>query len=393
MIQKMVLGDCLDVMRTMPDNNIDFVVTDPPYGLSFMGKNWDGKIPSTEYWKETLRICKPGSMVAAFGGSRTHHHLMVAIEKSGWEIRDVVMWIYGSGFPKSHNFGKKIGHAWSKYGTALKPAYEPIIIAMKPLDGTFAQNADKWGVGGINIDDSRISTNEKLSIGSGKVGYEGGYKNYIPYESLKGRWPANIIFDEEAAEQLDGMTGVLKSGSGDKHTKNKSENIYNDGLKPISGLREYKSNSGGASRFFYCAKASSSERNRGLEGMPLVRSGVERMNNSNGRKESLRDSERLILTKNTHPTIKPISLMKYIITLLAPPGNPLLLDPFAGSGSTLIAAKELGITAIGIEKEQEYYDIACQRIKNWPIPEKQYDLFEDIKNPTPFEAGHKRTRI
>jgi len=367
----------------MPDNSIDFVVTDPPYRLHFMGKGWDGKTPSVDYWKEVFRICKPGSMLAAFGGSRTHHHLMLAIEQAGWEIRDVIMWVYGSGFPKSHNFGRKLGREWEGFGTALKPAYEPIIIAMKPLNGTFAQNAEEWGVGGINIDGCRIEGKPRTTHADGnhiKANSQNiftGLKDMHQKEAPTGRWPANIIFDEEAAQELDQMSGVSTSppigsmgGGSNNHSiyGNFSGKIHENGY----------GDSGGASRFFYCAKASSSERNRGLEGMLLktVPDGrTTPIDNAYQRGETLR--------KNTHPTVKPISLMKYIITLLAPPHKPMnekhplypmpepiLLDPFAGSGSTLIAAKELGISAIGIEKEQEYYNIACQRIQNWPVPEK-----------------------
>ncbi len=323
--QEIIHGDCLTVMKTMDDNTIDFIVTDPPYGLNFMGKKWDDKVPNMEIWKEAFRICKPGSMLAAFGGSRTHHHLMIALEQSGWEIRDCIFWCFGSGFPKSHNnFGLK------GYGTALKPAYEPIILAMKPLDGTFAQNAEKWGLGGINIDECRIETNEKLSIGSNsKSLYEGGFGNGIcNKQHNKGRWPSNLILDEESAEMLDQQSGI------------------------------------NASRFFYCAKASSSERNKGLEGMPLkeCQTGCKgAMPIDDNGKERDRFKKQ---AQNIHPTVKPISLMKYILKLLTPPGNPILLDPFAGSGTTLLAAKELGINAIGIEKELEYYEIAKARIEN-----------------------------
>lgn len=356
---KIILGDCLEEMANMEANSIDFIVTDPPYGLKFMGKDWDHGIPGIPFWEQALRICKPGSMIAAFGGTRTHHRLMVAIEDAGWEIRDCIMWLYGSGFPKSHN---KFG--FEGYGTALKPAWEPIILAMKPLEGTYAQNAEKWGVAGINIDECRIPTNDKLSIGSPKMGYHGTNNPKCRNQSMKdSRWPANLILDEEAGEMLDQQSGNLKSGSGDKHTKNKTANIYKDGIKAISGLRNYDADSGGASRFFYCAKASSSERNRGLEGMPLKEARPLGISNwegqTNGSGEIMGKSAP---QANFHPTVKPIALMKYIIKLLAPPGDPVLLDPFSGSGSTLVAAKELGIRSIGIEKQEEYCEIAKARI-------------------------------
>lgn len=369
-MQKIIHGDCLEIMKGMEDNSIDFIVTDPPYGLNFMGKHWDDKVPNIEIWKEALRVCKPGSMLAAFGGSRTHHHLMIALEQAGWEIRDVIMWIYGSGFPKSHNhFG------FEGYGTALKPAYEPIIIAMKPLDGTYAQNAEKWGVGGINIDESRVKMisqdfeqykkkNESFNgtIGKSVKGFcISPIKNHL---ETKGRWPANIILDEEAAERLDEMTGVLKTGSMKPQNQSSSNKIY--GSRKSASPNGQEASSGGASRFFYCAKASSSERNKGLDGMPLkeIRFGDGRgksheiFNTKSENRPTPTNPKRL----NNHPTVKPISLMKYIIKLLAPPRDPTCLDPFAGSGSTLLAAKELGINCIGIEKEQEYCMIAQARI-------------------------------
>lgn len=322
-------GDCLEEMRKMPENSIDFIVTDPPYGLYFMGKNWDGEIPSKEYWQSALKIAKPGSMMAAFGGSRTHHRLMYTIEDAGWEIRDVIMWIYGSGFPKSHNHFGLPG-----YGTALKPAYEPIILAMKSLDGTYVQNVEKWGLGGINIDESRIETNEKWSqkchdINSNGLLLKKGTIERLCETHHAGRWPANIILDEEAGQMLDEQTGNLGKSLGGKSG---NENAFCGGFinDPYEGKKPGFGDFGGASRFFYCAKASTKERGEG----------------------------------NNHPTVKPISLMKYIIKLLAPPGKPILLDPFAGSGTTLIAAKELGIDAIGIEKEKEYHEIAERRIAN-----------------------------
>lgn len=321
-------GDCLEEMRKMVDNSIDFIVTDPPYGLHFMGKAWDGCIPAIEIWANALRICKPGAMLAAFGGSRTHHHLMMAIEGGGWQIRDCMMYLYGSGFPKSHNFGKKLGGEWSGYGTALKPAYEPIILAMKPLDGTFAHNAEKWGVAGINIDESRIQHNEECKIMKKQqninsiIRQAGRFKETIELK-INGRWPANLILDEEVAEIL-----------------------------------------GSPSRFFYCAKASSAERNNGCDELPLKETSCKYgYNEDRGREGYISPSPK----QNNHPTVKPIALMKYIIKLLAPPGTPTLLDPFAGSGSTLIAAKEMGINAIGIEKEGEYCEIARKRIDNRKI--------------------------
>jgi DNA modification methylase len=315
-------GDCLEVMRSMESNSIDFIITDPPYGLNFMGKDWDKEIPGTDIWKECLRISKSGCMLAAFGGTRTHHHLMLALENSGWEIRDCICWLYGSGFPKSHNkFGLE------GYGTALKPAYEPIILAMKSCEGTFAQNAEKWGLAGLNIDESRIETTDNRSrINNTEPGFYGGWGAKNSESHPKGRWPSNLILDEESAKMLDEQAGHL-IGAGNAIGSARKQNNLGFCTSPERINYKYDKG-GGASRFFYCAKSSIKERG----------------------------------SDNKHPTVKPIALMRYIIKLLAPPNDPLLLDPFAGSGSTLIAAKELGIRSIGIELNPEYCEIARNRI-------------------------------
>jgi len=324
-------GDCLEEMKKFPDNYFSAIVTDPPYGLSFMNKGWDHAVPRTEYWKECLRIAKPGSYLLAMGGTRTFHRLASVIEDSGLEIRDCLMWLYGSGFPKSHNhFGIE------GYGTALKPAWEPIIMAMKRCDGTFAQNAEKWGQAGINIDECRIgfheySQEEWTRKGLARVtGNTYGEHKSFASELPKGRWPANVILDEEAAKRLDEMNGNLKSGDPGIRRKPHSGTERIGQLKnhPIGHKQTGFGDSGGASRFFYCAKASSSERGE----------------------------------DNRHPTVKPLKLMEYLIKLVMPPKNGLLLDPFAGSGTTILAAKRLGFDAIGIEKQPEYCEIAQRRI-------------------------------
>jgi site-specific DNA-methyltransferase (adenine-specific) len=366
---KIINGDCLEEMRKMADNIIDFIVTDSPYGISFMGKGWDKAIPSIEYWQEMLRICKPGAMMACAGMPRMYHRLACVVEDAGWEIRDCIMHLFGSGFPKSHNFGRKLAEEWHGYGTALKPAYEPWLIAMKPLEGTFAQNAEKWGVAGLNIDDSRVGL-EKHTIHPnsylGKTGefvLGGGEKGYIKREPFQvcGRWPANMIFDEEAAGKLDQMTGVLPPPGNKNNSIGTS--IYGSKCETINepGKNCYPGEFGkGASRFFYVAKASSSERNRGLEEVRLKDTNKIGHFNEPGNNGALKNSKPMA---NSHPTVKPIALMKYLLKLLAPPGYPLCLDPFAGSGSTLVAACELNIRCIGIEKEKEYYEIAEARIR------------------------------
>ncbi len=290
MRMSIITGDCLGVMKEMEDNSISAIVTDPPYGLKFMGKEWDHGVPGVPFWKEAIRVSKPGSFLLAFGGTRTYHRLACAIEDAGWQIRDCIQWIYGSGFPKSHNhFGIE------GYGTALKPAYEPIIMAMKPCEGTFKQNAEKWYQAGINIYASRIGKEIRVNppTTKGKTAALGSFENCNGKEStVTGRWPANVILDEEAGKVLDEQSS--------------------------------------ASRFFYCPKASPSERGK----------------------------------ENTHPTVKPIKLMEYLIKLVMPPKDGVLLDPFAGSGSTLVAAQEIGVKSIGIEKSAEYVEIARSRINN-----------------------------
>ena len=333
----------------MADNSIDFVVTDPPYGIKFMNKQWDHGIPGVDFWSEMLRICKPGSMLAAFGGTRTYHRLTCAIEDAGWRIMDCMMFLHGQGFPKAMNFGKKIGGKWEGYSSCgLKPAWEPIILAMKPLDGTFAQNAEKWGVAGINVDESRIYMKEQDFKAYEKK--ELSFKNtegqtstflsspLIRKIETKGRWPANLILDESSAQALDQMTGVSKSSDKARHNNGKSAGRYGK-MNPVES--KGFNDSGGSSRFFkiikdepqnrflYCAKASSAERQG-----------------------------------SKHPTIKPKKLISYIVKLLAPPCDSVCLDPFMGSGTCGVACKELGVRFTGIELEKEYFEDAKRRIDN-----------------------------
>ena len=362
---KLLLGDCLDKLKELEDNSIDSIVTDPPYGLSFMNNKWDYDVPKKKIWKECMRVLKPGGYLLAFAGSRTYHRMAVRVEDAGFEIRDQIMWVYGSGFPKSYNIGKavdeKLGNTreiigekhrgdvqkakqngsgyladpanrnntkqfgygteiitkgnteWEGWGTALKPAHEPIVMARKPFSGTVADNVLEWGTGGINIDDSRIGTDErtydlkggenlnKLSRegkgdsddakGMGAYGL-GAKQISIGTKTVEGRFPANIIFDEEAGKLLDEQ-------------------------------------SEGVSRFFYCPKTSKAERNEG--------------------------------TNNNHPTVKPTDLMLYLIRLVTPKDGT-TLDPFMGSGSTGKAAVRGGFDFIGIEREDEYFQIAESRI-------------------------------
>ncbi len=360
-------GDCLTEMAKMESNSISGIVTDPPYGISFMNKGWDHGVPGEEYWKEALRVCKPGSHLLAFGGTRTYHRLACAIEDAGWEIRDCISWLYGSGFPKSHNHFGLPG-----YGTALKPAWEPIIMAMKPCEGTFKENAEKYGQAGINIDGCRIGTETTTTHSRGsntsfakrpgeRLVEEGGRttpqnRDEFVGKEHPGRWPANLILDEEAAALLDEQSGTLKSGKLKPY--HSSSQGYNGGCGSLRDVNS-ESNSGGASRFFYVAKASSAERNRGCEGLETKPCATLGNYATNSGYES--SSKSGPPQKNNHPTVKPLKLMEYLITLIAPPKDAIILDPFMGSGTTLLACQNLGINCIGIELSAEYCEIAKAR--------------------------------
>jgi len=371
-LNAIIKGDCMEVLKRFPDNCIDTIITDPPYGLSFMGLEWDSfgtDLQKFQEWtrswaSEVLRVAKPGATLLVFGGTRTWHRLACGIEDAGWKIRDTLMWVYGQGFTKSLNIGKALGDAypeWKNYGTALKPAYEPIILAMKPLDGTFVENALKWGVAGLNIDGARIPTNETWV----KWEREGGTSFFLRYKQkgrLKkshplGRFPANLLLDEASAEILDEQSGKSRSSFGlseDKDIQRATWTLNREGMTP----RGHK-DAGGASRFFYVAKASRSERNAGLEGMPeKVGGGL----NANVCGDSR--NGRVTMKQNNHPTVKPLRLMEYLVRLtLMPNENQIYLDPFLGSGTTAMACKKLGRFFIGIEINQEYVEIAKKRIE------------------------------
>ena len=411
-VNKVVCGENMTVMKDIPDNVIDSIICDPPYGLEFMGKGWDKILPSPITWKQCLRVAKPGAMMLVFGGTRTFHRLTCAIEDAGWEIRDCMMWLYGSGFPKSHDISKAIDKAagaerevvgdnpnnrpncvgkqmhtmsapitiqpitapatdlakqWDGYGTALKPAWEPIIVAMKPLDGTFAQNAEKWGVGGLWIDGGRIGTEiitqHRNSGGRKFVRKYDGHGTNLPVDGIKtqtqGRWPANVILDEEAGVMLDEQSGVSKSNP----TRKNKGGVLNTGSSYGQGIRKSDWNgpgdSGGASRFFYCAKASRSERNAGLEGMPLGELPASaRSKPAPGRKDALGQPR-----QNNHPTVKPLKLMEYLCKLTRTPEGGVVLDPFGGSGTTAVACRNTGRKYILIEKDPHYCEIVRARVK------------------------------
>ena len=485
-------GDCIEEMKKLESNSIDAIVTDPPYGLEFMGKEWDkfGVTPARakrllgddnvgtkdkffdhrdgagkrgrytemtlketntfqefirQFAVECLRILKPGGFLLSFGGTRTYHRMTCGIEDAGFEIRDTIMWLYGSGFPKStstsllfdkrecmkqlkeklgrkptrdefnkswENFRKVVGKIkrgdiqkakekgvgylsdpanrnnknqfgygteiialpftkeakeWEGWGTALKPAVELIVVARKPLsEKNVALNVLKWGTGGINIDACRIGTNEltpRKNRKRNEINIYGMGKG-IPQCDLQpnnqGRFPANIILDKEAGRLLDEQNGNSKSGSY-KGECFKQGGIWNKSIGKPAG-REY-GDKGGASRFFYCAKASKSERNLGCEEFePKAKCEIDKMGGEKCSMKTGSGNERNVAYKNNHPTVKPIKLMEYLVKLVSREGA-IVLDPFLGSGTTAIACQKLNRKWIGIEKEEEYIKICEARIK------------------------------
>ena len=562
---RLLLGDCLEKLKELDDNSIDSIVTDPPYGLSFMGKDWDKKKATqetksqvvkglgagmkmttladniefekwvTEWSMECMRVLKPGGYMLAFGGSRMYHRLASGVENAGFEVRDQLMWIYGSGFPKSLNIGKGIdkkggqnlswfidyvlevaeekniskkeltmlfpskngkptGWLWNKknsqgitleqyntlkdfldlpfdnieeaerevigrgkagltggtianfsgerefditapatdeakqwegWGTALKPAHEPIVMARKPLsEKTVVENVLEWGTGGINIEDSRIKYDEnnkpipqlaqgKTQVNSSKTMFDGQSLNKSKTEaviggSLEGRFPANVIFDEEAGKILDEQSGITKSG--DFTQKGQSSNTEQPGGWKTSNreFKVYKGDSGGASRFFYCPKTSKTDRNEGLEdfedkeGLRTTGKGLSNVirkcpthgksipsgysTYECGCKFEFSDDQTVKSTKNIHPTVKPTDLMLYLIRLITPKGGT-TLDPFMGSGSTGKAAVRGGFDFVGIEMDEEYMEIATARIQyeqDNPYNEEKGERVKVNKNSNKF---------
>lgn len=471
-------GNNLDLLKSIPGNSIDSIVTDPPYGLKFMGKKWDYDVPSKEFWIEIYRVLKPGGHILSFGGTRTYHRMVVNIEDAGFEIRDCISWLYGSGFPKSLNIGKavdkfggnnslskdigkelkearlkrkltlkqadelfcngtsnynwlegridgqripnqelfdKIVLEWPElkdirnkvleterevlgttitnttimrnigsknisgeievtkgsseyegYGTALKPAQELICVARKPLsENTVASNVLKWGTGGINIDECRIGVTGAKNNGNTKGTISNSLGYFKPTEKIDygmGRFPANIIFDDFAAIELDKQSGSSKSVKRNASVNKKG--YKGDLYTPID--TDYRDDntygdSGGASRFFYVAKVSKKERNMGLEDfegrIPIGR-------DPNQDKTNTKHKPTPTPKANFHPTVKPINLLTYLCRLITPK-NGTILDPFMGSGSTGIAAKLEGFNFIGMEMDEDYFKIAEQRIAEY----------------------------
>ena len=495
-------GDCLEKLKELEDNSVDSVVTDPPYGLEFMGKEWDkfktGRIakykeggsidleaiesrkgkggagPSytkraakkcrtcgkqewsgspckcdnpdfeidnstqltfqefSEAWaKECYRVLKPGGHLLAFAGSRMYHRLAVGVEDAGFEIRDQIMWIYGSGFPKSHNIGKAVDklngveiekgdrfnvvggktesnggskfrsdhpdyvkyeaqNDWNGWGTALKPAHEPIVMARKPFKGNVANNVLEWGTGGINVDGCRVGNEtiqqrqyDRTPEHGGQWGNGSKRETNGVITQTEGRFPANIIFDEEAGKILDEQSGITYSGP----TKPKQK--YDGGIFGGGNPNKtYEANTGGASRFFYCPKSSKKDRNEGCDALENV---IGDHNNIASKRLKCDTCGKWAIstdhckcenpnwiqpeTKNNHPTVKPTDLMAYLIRLITPKGG-LVLDPFMGSGSTGKAAVREGMSFIGIEREDEYMEIAKSRIEYEQKKNKHTQFFD-----------------
>jgi hypothetical protein len=398
----------------------------------FMGKDWDGDpIAFTEdFWREVARVLKPGAHVVAFGGSRTYHLLASAIEAAGLEVRDQIQFLYGSGFPKSLDVSKAIDKAagaerevvgpgkrhnsrafgsgegdpdygtfaggipaltapatdlarhWDGWGTALKPAHEPIVLARKPLsEPTVAANVLKWGTGALNVDGCRVEVTDDAYARNcaGDRGHADNRKRDLAFKmgsgsaSDVGRWPANLVLDEEAAALLDAQSGVSKSSGGVNNTGLRGQ-VYGDySGKTIGSNAGGLGDIGGASRFFYTAKASRSERNAGLEDLPAVVSPVaverHKLNYTKGDGEPVGRVPR----QNDHPTVKPIALMRWLCRLITPPGG-LICDPFMGSGTTGCAAALEGFQFLGIEQDAHYLSLSERRIRYWASRPRQLSL-------------------
>ena len=412
---KLINSDCIAAMKAMGDNSVDSIVTDPPYELGFMGKSWDasGIAFNIEVWQEALRVLKPGGHLIAFSGSRTYHRMAVAIEDAGFEIRDQIQWIYGSGFPKSHNISKGIdkqagllkdeagdfridkdgtagyspknagdyippkpqsaaAQQWQGWGTALKPAHEPIVLARKPLIGTVAANVLTHGVGGLNIDGSRVQTDDKWEA-TGKQsapsqtlqgGVDGSLNISVSTTHAQGRWPANVIHDgSDEVVALFPDTGKSTGGRIGKKTMGDVTNVPAGEYE--AGDPGYGDN-GSAARFFYCAKASKKDRNEGLDGFVSKFTAAAEFRPNHMEKalegESGNPYGRFQPVANHHPTVKPTDLMRYLCRLVTPPAG-IVLDPFMGSGSTGKAAILEGFDFIGIDQSAEYVAIAKARIE------------------------------
>lgn len=395
-------GDLFDVLPTLSADSIDACVTDPPYGLGFMGKKWDDPgsfvertVDDSQTWdrvggnhhpsnsrdsartklregqkvqawsenwaREVFRVLKPGAYLVAFGGTRMYHRLTVGIEDAGFEIRDCLSWLYGSGFPKSLNVG-------NGQGTALKPAWEPIILARKPTIGTVATNVLRYSTGALNIDDCRLNPGEMVSGGGNGQAHNGG--RFGAHETARerpiveahdlGRWPANVCLDEEAAAMLDEQRGELASGANpERRSADKHRTVYQSWKGEQTCLPARGFDAGGASRFYYVAKPSREERDYGTENL-AARPRDENRKDGNPGGDNPRNRG-LQPRGNFHPTVKPVELMRWLVKLVVPL-NGVCLDPFTGSGTTGMACAYESRAFIGIEREAAYVELAKQRI-------------------------------
>ena len=400
---RLLTGECLDVLATLDPDSVDACVTDPPYGISFMGKQWDnfrrarneadvsrdsvhGRFSAcapasasesdslryhawTQQWAEAvLRVLKPGAHAVVCVSPRMAHRVTCGLEDAGFEIRESLLWLYGSGFPKSLNLP-------GGRGTALKPAYEPVILARKPLGGrTVAQCVAEHGTGALNIDRCRLdeliteryTPGQTTGFDNGR-GYASDRDAQVPHTPINrvsglalGRWPPNVALDEEAAAMLDAEVGELAGGGLPKRTStgmfDKKGGYQNPGdwIKPSRGT---------PSRFFYCPKASRDERERGCEDLPHKTAGdaTDRQDGSAGLNSPRAGASRTHGARNVHPTVKPVALMRWLVRLVTPPSG-LVIDPFAGSGTTGIACVQEQMRFLGIEREAEYVQIAEARI-------------------------------
>lgn len=395
---KLYNGNMLDMLEVIEKESIDSIVCDPPYELNFMNKGWDnsGIAFNIECWKQCFEVLKPGGYLLAFGGSRTYHRIACAIEDAGFEIRDTIMWLYGSGFPKSMDISKQLdkrngrnvnedfidlAKQWPGWGTALKPSFEPIIVARKPFKGSCVDNVIKYGVGGINIDECRVGNEKIVTNGSGKKENSWLPKQNAPLNTINyGRFPANTIltYDETDFEEVCGGFPNTKNGIAVRHNSG-GKTFGGENKQPPMNDLGYN-DSGSASRYFYCAKASKKDRDEGLEEFEDKKF-YSTLNTKNGSGERL-DGGTTPIRKNTHPTVKPTELMQYLVRLVTP-NNGAILDPFNGSGSTGKAVmyenkeKNKNYKYIGIELTEEYLPIAKARIEyvcNLSKKEKEKNL-------------------
>lgn len=424
------IGDCTEVLKELPENHFDSCVTDPPYGLAFMGKKWDTVeiYPFTMTWaKEVIRVLKPGAWLLSFGGTRTYHRMTCALEDVGFEIRDCMMWLYGSGFPKSYDISKGIdkkagakrdvlgvvqtpwktdnigpgvslqssvqedftdhdadgyrttqitepatpeAQKWRGWGTALKPAWEPIVVCRKPLIGTVVNNVLLHGTGGIDVDGCRIASGTEHF--RGRVGPKvtesvwkdntGFGKAFTASDNPLGRWPSNVLLDEDSAKLVDEQSGETSVGhipSIDKGAGGRG--IYGE-YQPMTRAEAYYP-AGGASRFFYTAKASRGERERGIKTPGKYMDAGRAPGSAGGTNPRNRGAEKEV--KNFHPTVKPLDLMQYLVRLVTPKGG-ICLDPFLGSGTTMLACRMEGFAGFGIEKDAQYEPIIKGRLEYIP---------------------------